>query len=47
MKQTKNASDVVDIPEGLSLTDEDPFVEDEDETDTLVSPTLKFREPGT
>ncbi|KAM3176338.1 hypothetical protein ACTXT7_006718 [Hymenolepis weldensis] len=44
--RTKKASNVPAKPNNLDLNEDDPFVDDEDETDCFVSSTLKFCEPG-
>nr|CUU00358.1 hypothetical transcript [Hymenolepis microstoma] len=44
--RTRKASTVSAKPNELDLNEDDPFVDDEDETDCLVNPTLKFCEPG-
>ncbi|VUZ45839.1 unnamed protein product, partial [Hymenolepis diminuta] len=41
-----STSNVPAKPDDLDLNEDDPFVDDEDETDCFVSSTLKFCEPG-
>ncbi|KAL5111818.1 hypothetical protein TcWFU_003678 [Taenia crassiceps] len=45
--KTKKSSDIPDKPDPPSLNDIDCFVDDEELTDSFVSRTLKFCEPGT
>eukprot|EP00108_Taenia_solium_P008440 TsM_000135600 transcript=TsM_000135600 gene=TsM_000135600 len=45
--KTKKTSDIPDKPDPPSLSGIDSFVDDEELTDSFVSRTLKFCEPGT